>query len=261
MGVNLAVAAALSAAGLFLGMLLLFDIGRSIGIARLARDPGGVANGAGPIEAAVFGLLGLLLAFTFSGAAARFEERRHLITEEANAIGTAYLRIDLLPADVRPELRQLFRRYVDARLQSNRKADDASTTHAEIAATAQLQRQIWEKSVAASRQPELPNSVATLVIPALNQMIDITTTRAVARQNHPPTVIYVLLAGLSLLSALLAGYVMSDTKVRSWFYMLIISGTISLTFYVIMDLEFPRLGLIRIDAADQTLVDLKNAMN
>jgi hypothetical protein len=63
------------------------------------------------------------------------------------------------------------------------------------------------------------------------------------------------------MSALLAGYVMSDTKVRSWFYMLIISGTISLTFYVIMDLEFPRLGLIRIDAADQTLVDLKSSMN
>jgi hypothetical protein len=259
--VNLVFAAVITATALFLGMLLLFDIGRSIGIARLARDPGGVANGAGSIEAAVFGLLGLLLAFTFSGAASRFEERRHLITEEANAIGTAYLRIDLLPADVQPQLRDLFRRYVDTRLQASRDADDASATRAVIATSTQLQRQIWEKSVAASRQPELPNSVATLVIPALNQMIDITTTRAVARQNHPPTVIYLLLAGLSLLSALLAGYVMSDTKVRSWFYMLIISGTISLTFYVIIDLEFPRLGLIHIDAADQTLVDLKSSMN
>jgi len=259
--VNLVFAAVITATALFLGMLLLFDIGRSIGIARLARDPAGVANGAGPIEAAVFGLLGLLLAFTFSGAASRFEERRHLITEEANAIGTAYLRIDLLPADVQPQLRDLFRRYLDTRLQASRDADDASAARAVIATSTQLQRQIWEKSVAASRQPELPNSVATLVIPALNQMIDITTTRAVARQNHPPTVIYLLLAGLSLLSALLAGYVMSDTKVRSWFYMLIISGTISLTFYVIMDLEFPRLGLIRIDAADQTLVDLKSSMN
>jgi hypothetical protein len=259
--VNLVFAAVITATALFLGMLLLFDIGRSIGIARLARDPGGVANGAGPIEAAVFGLLGLLLAFTFSGAASRFEERRHLITEEANAIGTAYLRIDLLPADVQPELRDLFHRYLDTRLQASRNADDANATLAAIAASTQLQRQIWDKSVAATRRPELPNAVATLVIPSLNQMIDITTTRAVARQNHPPTVIYLLLAGLSLLSALLAGYVMSDTKVRSWFYMLVISGTISLTFYVIMDLEFPRLGLIRIDAADQTLVDLKSSMN
>lgn len=258
---NLVFAAVITATALFLGMLLLFDIGRSIGIARLARDPGGVANGAGPIEAAVFGLLGLLLAFTFSGAASRFEERRHLITEEANAIGTAYLRIDLLPADVQPELRDLFHRYLDTRLQASRNADDANATLAAIAASTQLQRQIWDKSVAATRRPELPNAVATLVIPSLNQMIDITTTRAVARQNHPPTVIYLLLAGLSLLSALLAGYVMSDTKVRSWFYMLVISGTISLTFYVIMDLEFPRLGLIRIDAADQTLVDLKSSMN
>jgi hypothetical protein len=259
--VNLVFAAVITATALFLGMLLLFDIGRSIGMARLARDPGGVAHGAGPIEAAVFGLLGLLLAFTFSGAASRFEERRHLITEEANAIGTAYLRIDLLPADVQPELRDLFRRYLDTRLQASRNANDDNATRAAIAASTQLQRQIWDKSVAATRRPELPNAVATLVIPALNQMIDITTTRSVARQNHPPTVIYLLLAGLSLMSALLAGYVMSDTKVRSWFYMLIISGTISLTFYVIMDLEFPRLGLIRIDAADQTLVDLKSSMN
>jgi hypothetical protein len=259
--VNLTFVAVITATALFLGMLLLFDIGRSIGIARLARDPGGVANGAGPIEAAIFGLLGLLLAFTFSGAASRFEERRHLIAEETNAIGTAYLRIDLLPADVQPELRQLFRSYLDTRLQTYRNAGDANAMRAQLAAGTQLQRQIWDRSVAASRQPEMPNSVATLVIPALNQMIDITTSRTVATQNHPPTIIYVLLAGLSLVSALLAGYVMCDTKVRSWFYMLIIAGTISLTFYVIMDLEFPRLGLIRIDAADQTLVDLKNTIN
>ena len=258
---NLTFVAVITATALFLGMLLLFDIGRSIGIARLARDPGGVANGAGPIEAAIFGLLGLLLAFTFSGAASRFEERRHLIAEETNAIGTAYLRIDLLPADVQPELRQLFRSYLDTRLQTYRNAGDANAMRAQLAAGTQLQRQIWDRSVAASRQPEMPNSVATLVIPALNQMIDITTSRTVATQNHPPTIIYVLLAGLSLVSALLAGYVMCDTKVRSWFYMLIIAGTISLTFYVIMDLEFPRLGLIRIDAADQTLVDLKNTIN
>ena len=67
-----------------------------------SRDPDGLAKGSGAAEAAVFGLLGLLIAFTFSGAASRFEDRRHLITEEANAIGTAYLRIDLLPGDAQP---------------------------------------------------------------------------------------------------------------------------------------------------------------
>ena len=79
-------------------------------------------------------------------------------------------------------------------------------------------------------------------------------------QNHPPRVIFYLLAGLSLISALLVGYVMCDTKVRSWFYMLLVAGTMSLTMYVILDLEYPRYGLIRIDAADQPLIELQKKM-
>jgi len=104
-----------SAAGLFVGILLFAEIGRRIGIAKLTRDPEGLTKGASAAEAAVFGLLGLLIAFTFSGAASRFEDRRHLITADANAIGTAYLRIDLLPGDTQPEMKELFRRYVDVR--------------------------------------------------------------------------------------------------------------------------------------------------
>ena len=73
--------ASLAAVGLFLGMLMLFEVGRFIGKRRLTRDPDGAAAGAGPAEAAVFGLLGLLLAFTFSGAASRFEDRRHLMDD------------------------------------------------------------------------------------------------------------------------------------------------------------------------------------
>ena len=94
--------ALLAAAGLFVGVLVLLDLGRKIGIAQLARDPDAAAKGAGPVEAAILGLLGLLLAFTFSGAASRFEARRQLVADEANAIGTAYLRVDLLPSDAQP---------------------------------------------------------------------------------------------------------------------------------------------------------------
>jgi hypothetical protein len=95
---------------LFFGMLISSEVGRHIGIASLARDPDGLAKGTGAAEAAVFGLMGLLIAFTFSGAASRFEDRRHLITTEVNAISTAYLRIDLLPDDSQLEIRELFRR-------------------------------------------------------------------------------------------------------------------------------------------------------
>ncbi len=86
------------ALALFAGMLLLLDIGRRIGARRRAQDAGGAGAGTGAVEGAVFALLGLLVAFTFSGAASRFDARRALVVEEANAIGTAYLRLDLLPA-------------------------------------------------------------------------------------------------------------------------------------------------------------------
>jgi hypothetical protein len=69
-----------------------------------------------------------------------------------------------------------------------------------------------------------------------------------------------LLAGLSLVCALLAGYVMCGTKVRSWLYMLLVAATMSLTLYVILDLEYPRFGLIRIDGADQVLIELQKHM-
>ena len=249
-----------SAAGLFFGMLVLFEVGRRIGIARLARDPDGVTQGAGPVEAAVFGLLGLLLAFTFSGAGARFEARRHLVAEEANAVGTAYLRVDLLPTDVQPEMRQLFRRYLDTRLETYRDSKDLVAVEAKLAEAAALQGQIWAAAVSACSRPETAGHVSMLLLPALNQMIDITTTRDVAVKTHPPVVIYLLLAGLSLVSAMLVGYVTCGTRVRSWLYMLIIAVAMSVTLYVILDLEFPRRGLIRVDAVDQTLIDLRASM-
>lgn len=249
-----------AAVALFFGMLLCFEAGRRLGRKRLARDPDGVESGSGPVEAAVFGLLGLLLAFTFSGAADRFEGRRHLITEEANNIGTAYLRLDLLPAATQPALRDLFRSYVDTRITTYHDAADEAMTRSQVAKAHALQDEIWQQSVAATQQPGVPTSAGMLLLPALNAMIDITTTRVVSQDNHPPRVIFYLLGALSLVSSLLAGYVMCSTKVRSWFYMLTFSFTMSFTLFVIFDLEYPRFGIIRIDSADQTLIDLRESM-
>src|SRR6185369_11884510 len=88
---------------LVLGVAGCLEIGRALGLRGLKGDPGGALSGLGPIEGAIFGLMGLILAFTFSGAAERFDLRKHLIIEEANAIGTAYLRVDLLPPAAQPE--------------------------------------------------------------------------------------------------------------------------------------------------------------
>lgn len=258
---NLTLIALLTAASLFFGMLGCLEIGRRVGVARIAHNPEGLAKGGSAAEGAVFALLGLLIAFTFSGAASRFEDRRHLITEEANDIGTAYLRVDLLPSDAQPEIRELFRRYVDLRSTSFLTAKNTAGIKEKFAEAQMLQGEIWTKSLAASRRPDAPASATMLLLPALNAMIDITTTRMTATQNHPPLIIFFLLTGLIFLSALLVGYDSADNKERNWLHPLVFAGIMSLTVYVIIDIEFPRLGLIRIDAADQVLVELRNSMD
>jgi hypothetical protein len=257
---DFALLAALLALGLFLGMLACLDVGWRIGRARLLRHPESPGQGTAPVEAAVFGLLGLLLAFSFSGAAGRFEARRHLIAEESNAIGTAYARIDLLPQASRPPLQQLMRQYVDARIASYGDAADAAGTQSRLAAARALHARVWAAATDACASTGAPAYAGMLLLPALNEMGDMANTRVAATRNHPPQVIHVLLAALSLVSALLAGYGMAATRSRNGFHMLVIATTVSLTFYVILDLEYPRLGLIRVDSADVALLELRKGL-
>ncbi|HRD67278.1 MAG TPA: DUF4239 domain-containing protein [Candidatus Competibacter sp.] len=245
---------------LFFGMLALLEIGRWIGNHRLEKDAQGARAGTGTIEGAVFALLGLLIAFTFSGAASRFDARRALIVEETNDIGTAYLRLDLLPASAQPALRDLFRRYVDSRLETYRKLPDIDAAKVELAQSTALQGEIWTQAIAAGRLENASPSATMLLLPALNQLIDITTTRTMAARMHPPLAIFAMLYGLALASALLAGYGMAGSKSRNWLHIIGFAAIMATAVYVIIDIEFPRLGLIRVDTFDQALVDLRASM-
>lgn len=131
-------------------MLVCLELGRMW--SRRVKVSEDAKSGLGVIEGAMFALLGLLVAFTFSGAATRFEGRRHMIVEEANDIGTAYLRLDLLPADAQPELRELFRRYVDSRMEVYRNYKDSEKLSRDMAKSQELQNEIWQKSVAAAKR-------------------------------------------------------------------------------------------------------------
>lgn len=245
------------AGGLFLGMLVLLETGRRIGIWRLARDPEGARQGLGVVEGAVFSLLGLLIAFTFSGAADRFNQRRQLIVEEANNIGTAWLRLDLLPTSEQPALRQLFRKYMDARLETYRKLPDLTASKAQLDRSIQLQGEIWTNAVAAIRSTP---PAAMQLLPALNAMFDIVTTRTQTSYNHPPLIIFGMLGVLSLAASLLAGYGMAGGKARSWVHIFIFATVTAVTVYVITDLEYPRAGLLRVDDADRVLVELRESL-
>ena len=245
------------AGSLFVGMLVTQEIGRQIGLRRVRQEGDKFVAGTSVVDGAVFALLGLLIAFTFSSAASRFDHRRELIVEEANNIGTAYLRLNLLPPDAATHLRQSFREYLDTRLATYRALPDIEAAKTGLARTAAQQQQIWTDALAASAgiQP-----ATMLLAPALNNMFDITTTRTRAAFTHPPVAIFWLLYALALLGGALAGYATAGTRKREWMHMIVFAITLSGAVYVILDLEYPRLGLIRLDEFDQPLVDLRDSM-
>jgi hypothetical protein len=248
--------AALFAGGLLVGLILCMEAGRRWELRQLQRDPEGARTGTGAVEGAVFALLGLLIAFTFSGAATRFDMRRQLIVQEANAIGTAWLRIDVLPAQTQPALRELFRQYVDSRLAAYRLLPDMEAARAELDRSVEIQGRIWQGSVAAASASPTPAAM-TVMVPALNEMIDIVTTRTATSHMHPPLAIYGLLFVLALLSALFAGSAMAGNARRSTLHVVGFAVIMALSVYLILDLEYPRFGWVRVDAADQLLVDVR----
>ena len=245
--------------GLFFGILICLEIGYRVGHRNSVNHPEWAHEGIGVIEAAVFALLGLLLAFSFAGATSRLDAKRQLIVQEANAIGTAYLRLDVLPIDGQPEMRRLFRDYLEARLRVYEKLPNLKAAEQELVRVAELQGEIWSGAAATSRNDPTQNA-ARLLLPAINEMIDVTTARTIAMHTQLPFLIFVLLAGVALISGLLAGYAMSKREKRSLLHMVLYAAVIAVTVYVILDLEYPRFGLIRLDAADKALLQLRKSI-
>lgn len=242
------------------GTLAMLELGRQFGVRRMAVDPDGVKGGMGTIDTAIFGLLGLLIAFTFSGAASRFDLRRTMIIDEANAIGTAWLRLDLLPQAAQAPLREKFRQYTETRLTIFRKIPEFTTVNAEMARASSLQNDIWALALPACRDSGTPTT-SMLLLPALNEMFDVATSRTYGVRMHPPFFVYLVLGLLLLTSAMLAGYSMATGKIRDWFHGVIFVLIMTIAVYLIVDFEYPRVGLIRLESFDKVLVDLRQSMN
>lgn len=244
---------------LYLMMLVSMEIGYRIGHKRKSSDAQTSIEVIGTVDAAVFGLLGLILAFTFSGASDRLNVRRAQIVQEANAIGTAYLRIDVLDKSEQPAIRELFRSYLEQRIEAFDKFSDRPASNAALTRADQLQRDIWSRSVASCRADPKPDA-CLLMLPALNDMIDITTTRTMATQTHAPWVILMLLILLALAGAMLSGYAMSRQPTRSILHILLFSLVVSASVYVVLDLEYPRAGVISLESMDQAIYQLRETM-
>jgi hypothetical protein len=181
----------LLAGALFVSLLLSLEVGRAIGKRKRERPVGD--HGVGLIEGSVFALLGLLLALSFSAATSRFEMRRSLVVEEANAIGTARLRIDVLPQSYREPMTNAFDRYVQSRADAYRQSENLVEFREALRRSADIQNEIWAIAIQGARSSEATPGASVLLLPALNAMIDITTTRAMAMRMHTHPAVFLVL--------------------------------------------------------------------
>lgn len=236
---------------LFAGMIGTMLLGRRRGqkvMAGLTED----LPGLGAVEAALFGIFGLLMAFTFSGATDRFAERRSLILREADISGTAYARLDLLPEPARKDLQARFRSYLQARIDAYARVSTLTTLEADLREITKQGSEIWRLAATACRAPDC-DTFAEVVLPPINEMLDVANDRTAALRKHPPKIIYLFLFVLSLICAFLAGFSMARGSVLSKTHVIGFALMISLTICVTLDLEHPRFGLIGIRDMDQLL--------
>jgi hypothetical protein len=197
------------------------------------------------ISAPILAIVGLLLAFSFSMAGERMSLRRAAVVQESNAIGTFWLRTDLVPEPIRSEMRRRVRRYVDLHVEHwSARTDEVKTTASEREGT-KLQQEIWELAmVDFHRAPEA--SRQRLVISALNEMLDATSSALSARRNHLPDAIFVYLYLLVVAAGAVVGYRPRAEK-RSVVLWCTFAVVVSGVLVVLLDMDRARRGAIQND--------------
>ena len=240
-------------------VLLLFatEIGFRLGRRGQSKGNEPARSQINTLQAASLGLLALLLGFTFSMAVTRFDTRKQLVLDEANAIGTTYLRAQLLPDPSRKEVSNLLRRYVDVRLEFYQAGINRARIQKAVDDTEKLHTALWSYVITTGGQD--PRAIPTgLFIQSLNDVIDLHAKREAALKNHVPESIFILLLTIAVLSLALVGYGAGLGGVRHLVPTVISVILIASVILLIMDLDRPRRGLIRV--SQQSMVDLQNSL-
>ncbi|MCU0357452.1 MAG: hypothetical protein MUE95_07715 [Cyclobacteriaceae bacterium] len=239
---------------LFILLILAYNAGYRLRIWKKARGIPNVMEELGAINGALLGLLALLLAFTFGMANSRYDARRQSVTEETNAISTAILRTAIYPDSMRQVLREHLQQYLEARIEFYQVGMDVPKLIDAYLRADAIGKEVWAAAAAYARKDNITTRTSEL-IPALNAMLDIATTRrAVGESNIPDSILYFLIV-LCLANAFLLGY---DFKNRfDWVVIISFSVMLSATVYTIIDLDRPRTGLITLDAPNRKMVELR----
>lgn len=208
------------------------------------------------LQGAMLGLLALLLGFTFSMAVQRFDTRREIIVNEANSIGTAYLRADVADEPERSALQQLLARYVDLRVEFYKAGSDEAKQDAINARSDRLHGELWRNTMAVAASK--PGPVTALLVASMNDVIDSHGLRLASLRNHVPALIFWLLFAVAALTSGLTGYAAGFSRRPGWLPALTVLLIISLVIIVILDIDRPRRGLIQ--TGQSSMLDLQKTL-
>lgn len=239
---------------LFFLLLLFYWLGRRLRIFQVKRNPALEKVELGSINGLLLGLLGLLLAFSFGMSNSRYDTRRQLVIEEANNIGTVILRTDVYPDSMRTLLRADLKEYVEARISFYQAGMDFQKVVMYFLKADSIGKKIWSAVANYARVDNISTRTSEM-IPALNAMIDITTTRRAAGEATIPDSILYFLFALCVCSSFLLGH---DNKGEiNWVAVTGFAVMLSATVFTIIDLDKPRSGLINMDKPNEKIVELR----
>jgi hypothetical protein len=234
-------------------MLAVYEAGFRIGRWHQERTPGEQEGPAGMLVGSILALLAFLLAVTMGMAADRYDARRAIVLNEANAIGTTYLRAGYLPEPASSRSRELLREYVPLRIVVTAQTDPSAI----LARSQQIQNELWKIAEDVARTTT-QGDLVSVYIESLNEVIDIHEERITARNARVPETVVWLLLGGSALSLAMVGYSAGLTRHRSMLSAVVLILALGAVLVIVIDLDRPREGFIQV--SQQPLMDLQQQL-
>lgn len=213
-------------------------------------------DASGLIPSTILGLLALILGFTLSMAVSRYDDRKRLVLKEANAIGTAYLRADLLREPYQSRTKETLKKYLDQRIQFYEVSSDLEKFDDVQKKSEELQQSMWKDVAKFSHTDD--RSIVRLFIVALNDVIDISGERLFVNENHVPEIVYLIIIIIALIGLASVGYVQGVNTKHSRFGISLLALLFSVVIVLMQDLDRPTRGLIKVN--QQSLYLLKSSL-
>jgi hypothetical protein len=251
-----AVDATILCLGLFLGCILMVVVGKVLRNKFLGHDEQESKGGVNSLLGALFGLWGLLLAFTFGNVSTRFENVRASMVDEANIIRAVIMRLEILPDTVKSGFREDIKKYLQARIDYYTYAEDEGKFNKSKQDAFDVGKRLWARTVDVSRMPNY-GPTANVMLTLLTSMYDVGTRRDAMLLSGMPSPIAYMLFFIALVISFVGGFTSPVLKMKEW---VVITGFIVLAcliIYITLDMARPMRGLIKPDVGQDRIEQLQ----